>query len=65
MLISVLLWVPLLPVAFGSWSTDELALYDLVEELNLNFYEFFGISQVRGVLSSQIERRNVKEGVLK
>ncbi|CAJ0578814.1 unnamed protein product, partial [Mesorhabditis spiculigera] len=28
-----------------SWDADELALYDLVEEVNQNFYEFFGIVQ--------------------
>ena len=28
------------------WDTDDLEIFDLVEEVNANFYEVFGISQV-------------------
>uniref|UniRef100_A0A0K0CW55 J domain-containing protein n=1 Tax=Angiostrongylus cantonensis TaxID=6313 RepID=A0A0K0CW55_ANGCA len=31
--------------ASPSWNSDELALYDLVEAVNANFYELFGIGQ--------------------
>lgn len=31
----------------SSWNSEELALYDLVEEVNKNFYELFGIAKVR------------------
>lgn len=31
----------------ASWSSEELGLYDLVEELNTNFYDYFGINKVR------------------
>lgn len=29
----------------SSWNSEELALYDLVEEVNKNFYELFGIAK--------------------
>ena len=29
------------------WESYELDLFDLVEEVNQNFYEFFGVSQVK------------------
>ncbi len=29
-----------------AWTTQELELYDLVEEVGVNFYDFLGISQV-------------------
>lgn len=29
------------------WDNEELEIFDLVEEINKNFYEFMGISQVR------------------
>ncbi|VDK81786.1 unnamed protein product [Gongylonema pulchrum] len=35
-----------LSVAFA-WSAEEFALYDLVEEVAENFYEFFGVPQDR------------------
>ena len=28
------------------WESFELDLFDLVEEVNQNFYEFFGVNQV-------------------
>ncbi|VDM37242.1 unnamed protein product [Toxocara canis] len=31
------------------WSNDELALYDLVEEVNANFYELFSVKQVAAI----------------
>jgi DnaJ family protein C protein 1 len=30
-----------------AWDGDELELFDLVEEINRNFYELLGISKVR------------------
>ncbi|KAK6010900.1 DnaJ domain protein, partial [Ostertagia ostertagi] len=43
------LHVTILLVAFPnvtpSWNAEELALYDLVEEINSNFYELFGIAK--------------------
>lgn len=29
-----------------AWDTEELEIFDLVEEINRNFYEFMGITQV-------------------
>lgn len=29
------------------WDTEELEIFDLVEEINKNFYNFMGIAQVR------------------
>lgn len=29
-----------------SWDTDDLELFDLVEEVNKNFYEVLGVDQV-------------------
>lgn len=29
------------------WDTEEMELFDVVEEVNQNFYEVLGISQVR------------------
>jgi hypothetical protein len=29
-----------------SWDTDDLELFDLVEEVNQNFYEVIGVEQV-------------------
>ena len=29
-----------------AWDNDELELFDLVEELNQNFYEILGVDQV-------------------
>ncbi|XP_066302744.1 dnaJ homolog subfamily C member 1-like [Branchiostoma lanceolatum] len=43
-ILSVLLAVFLLPVA-SSWDTKELELFDLVEEVNKNFYEVLGLDQ--------------------
>ncbi|XP_035688894.1 dnaJ homolog subfamily C member 1-like [Branchiostoma floridae] len=41
---SLLLTIFLLPSAF-SWDTKELELFDLVEEVNQNFYEVLGLDQ--------------------
>ena len=30
----------------NSWQSYELDLFDLVEEIGQNFYEFFGVNQV-------------------
>lgn len=32
------------------WDTKEMEMFDLVEEVNQNFYEVMGISQVSGFL---------------
>lgn len=38
----------LLSVAVSSaWDNEELELFDLVEEINQNFYELFGVDQVK------------------
>ncbi|RCN44176.1 DnaJ domain protein [Ancylostoma caninum] len=29
----------------AAWNSEELALYDLVEEVNTNFYDLFGIAK--------------------
>ena len=29
-----------------AWDAEELSLFDLVEEINQNFYELFGVDQV-------------------
>jgi hypothetical protein len=42
-------------VAFGAcllakaraWGSDEMELFDLVEDVNKNFYEVLGVSQVK------------------
>lgn len=38
-----------------SWSNEELALYDLVEEVNSNFYELFSVKQVGYFLLPTLE----------
>ena len=30
-----------------AWDTDEMELFDLVEEVNGNFYDILGVEQVR------------------
>ncbi|XP_078702755.1 dnaJ homolog subfamily C member 1-like [Branchiostoma floridae x Branchiostoma belcheri] len=42
--LALLLTIFLLPVA-SSWDTKELELFDLVEEVNQNFYEVLGLDQ--------------------
>ncbi|WKY02309.1 hypothetical protein Q1695_015948 [Nippostrongylus brasiliensis] len=41
----VLLLLAVTQYVQASWNSEDLALYDLVEDLNKNFYEFFGIAQ--------------------
>ncbi|VDL64584.1 unnamed protein product [Nippostrongylus brasiliensis] len=41
----VLLLLAVTQYVQASWNSEDLALYDLVEDLNKNFYEFFGIDQ--------------------
>lgn len=36
----------------SAWNTDNMEVYDVVEELNTNFYELFGISRVRFPIST-------------
>ncbi|VDM52061.1 unnamed protein product [Angiostrongylus costaricensis] len=43
--------------ASPSWSSDELAMYDLVEAVNANFYELFGIGQLQLVLRISRQKR--------
>ena len=31
------------------WDSEEMEIFDLVEEINQNFYELLGVSQVRGI----------------
>ncbi len=42
----LLLFTALLAAACA-WTQEELELYDLVEDVGQNFYEFMGISEVR------------------
>ena len=38
-----------------SWDNEELELFDIIEEVNTNFYDVFGVTQVRerkGVVNS-------------
>ncbi|CAL2038180.1 unnamed protein product [Caenorhabditis brenneri] len=44
----------LLPVALCQWTTEDLALYDLVEEVGVNFYEWFDIP--RDATSNQVKK---------
>lgn len=46
-----LLWLLLLLAAAGparGWESGDLELFDLVEEVQLNFYQFLGVQQVSG-----------------
>ena len=36
----------------SSWLSDELEMFDLVEEVNKNFYDVLGINQVNNQLHS-------------
>ncbi|RUS71806.1 hypothetical protein EGW08_020431 [Elysia chlorotica] len=40
-----ILLVSAILVSCSGWDTDDLEIFDLVEEVNANFYEVFGISQ--------------------
>lgn len=44
-LFHVLTWTVLAQAVF-SWDTNDLELFDLVEEVNQNFYEFLGVPSV-------------------
>ncbi|CAJ0598984.1 unnamed protein product [Cylicocyclus nassatus] len=44
-LASILLLFVTVENVCSSWNSEELALYDLVEEVNTNFYDLFGISK--------------------
>lgn len=41
----------LLITTASAWDTDELEIFDLVEEINENFYHVMGIQQVRSNLN--------------
>ncbi|KAL3832299.1 hypothetical protein ACJMK2_023953 [Sinanodonta woodiana] len=45
-----------------SWDTDELELFDLVEEINQNFYEFLSVDQ--GASTSEIKKAYRKQSLL-
>lgn len=49
-LVYVLTWTILFQTAF-SWDTDDLELFDLVEEVNRNFYDVLGVPSVSDQLS--------------
>lgn len=36
-------------ICVQSWDTEELEIFDLVEEIKVNFYELMGIQQVNRV----------------
>lgn len=46
----VLTWTILSHTAF-SWDTDDLELFDLVEDVNKNFYDVLGVPSVSNLLS--------------
>lgn len=53
------LWLLLL-VAVGparGWESGDLELFDLVEEVQLNFYQFLGVQQVRASAQAGPRRR--------
>ncbi|XP_056008363.1 dnaJ homolog subfamily C member 1-like [Ostrea edulis] len=52
-LFHVLTWTVLAQAVF-SWDTNDLELFDLVEEVNQNFYEFLGVPST--ALSSEIRK---------
>lgn len=41
-------------IGVRSWDTEELEIFDLVEEIKVNFYELMGISQVKSIQFSLI-----------
>ena len=45
-LIFKLILICTLCMSVRAWDTDELEIFDLVEEINKNFYDFMGITQV-------------------
>lgn len=46
-----LIVIPILFTPVFSWTTDDFALFDLVEEVNENFYELFNVQQVCFIIS--------------
>lgn len=36
-------------IGVQSWDTEELEIFDLVEEIKVNFYELMGIQQVNKI----------------
>lgn len=40
-----------------AWDNDELEVFDVVEEVNQNFYDVLGVTQVFPVLSVHLRRR--------
>lgn len=47
---ALVLFLAVLCLDVHAWDTEELEIFDLVEEINRNFYEFMGIAQVRSPL---------------
>lgn len=39
------------------WESGDLELFDLVEEVQLNFYQFLGVQQVSGAAAGKRGRR--------
>ncbi|KAF1761075.1 hypothetical protein GCK72_009329 [Caenorhabditis remanei] len=52
--LQLLLLSILIPLANCQWTTEDLALYDLVEEVGVNFYEWFDIP--RDATSNQVKK---------
>jgi hypothetical protein len=45
----------------SAWDNDDLEIFDLVELVNKNFYELMGISQVRGIYVTWIQKLATSE----
>lgn len=59
----VLTWTILSHTAF-SWDTDDLELFDLVEDVNKNFYDVLGVPSVSNLLSITHELPYVREEII-
>lgn len=51
LLLSALLLVP----SSNAWDSEELEIFDLVEDINQNFYEMLGVQQVNIIIYTKIE----------
>lgn len=45
---NLLVWTYLVSFEFtAAWNNEEMEMFDLVEEVNTNFYEVLGVDQVK------------------
>ncbi|CAD6185699.1 unnamed protein product [Caenorhabditis auriculariae] len=63
----LVLLLAFLPVVSGQWNSEELAMYDLIEESGLNFYEFYGVAKAYRKLSLEYhpDRNRAEDAVQK